>query len=516
MDNKPSTDLSRWLVGFLLIVILIAGGYLRFVGLDWDAEQHLHPDERFLTMVESSLLPVPNIGEYFNTPTSTLNPNNQGHSFYVYGTLPIFMVRYLAEWLGFTGYGSIYLVGRSLSAAMDLLSIILVFFIGTRLYNRKVGLIGAAFSAFAVLQIQQSHFFTVDTFSTFFTLLAVYFAVEVITAKDDQVDLVSYLFFGIALGMAVASKINAAPVAITLPLAALIYWSKLPEERKGQLAPKIFLYLILAALVSLLAFRIFQPYAFRGPGFFNFGLNENWVSGLKSLWAQTSGDVDYPPALQWASRPIWFSFKNIVLWGLGLPYGILAWSGFGLMGWKMFSERSWNPHLVIWGWTGFYFAWQSLQWNSTMRYQLPIYPLLAVFAGWILVELWGKLQDSPLQLLKIKVTAPALRALVAAGGIFALLFTAGWAFSFSRIYTSPHPRVAATRWMFQNIPGPATLIIDTDDGSTQQLLTYPDGKIIQQESSWLTTFEMKEEGALTAVYFPEIINENPSVNPLTL
>jgi len=55
MDNKPSIDLNRWLVGFLLIVILIAGGYLRFVGLDWDAEQHLHPDERFLTMVESSL-----------------------------------------------------------------------------------------------------------------------------------------------------------------------------------------------------------------------------------------------------------------------------------------------------------------------------------------------------------------------------------------------------------------------------------------------------------------------------
>ncbi len=83
MDNKPSTDINRWLVGILLIVILIAGGYLRFVGLDWDAEQHLHPDERFLTMVESSLLPVPNIGEYFDTSVSTLNPNNQGHSFKV-------------------------------------------------------------------------------------------------------------------------------------------------------------------------------------------------------------------------------------------------------------------------------------------------------------------------------------------------------------------------------------------------------------------------------------------------
>ncbi|MCJ7715568.1 MAG: glycosyltransferase family 39 protein, partial [Anaerolineales bacterium] len=516
MENRPSTDLNRWLAGSLLIVILILGGYLRFVGLDWDAEQHLHPDERFLTMVESSLIPVPNIGEYFDTSISTLNPNNQGHNFYVYGTLPIFMVRYLAEWLGFTGYGSIYLIGRMLSAVMDLLSVVLVFFIGSRLYNKKIGLVGAAFSAFAVLQIQQSHFFTVDTFATFFTLLAVYFAVEVVTVKDHKVDLVSYLFFGVALGMAAASKINAAPVALTLPLAGFIYWINLPEDKRESLAPKIFFYLVIAALVSLISFRIFQPYAFQGPGFFNFSLNENWVSGLKSLSAQTSGDVDFPPALQWARRPIWFSLKNMVLWGLGLPYGILAWFGFILMGWKIFSGKVWHSNLVIWSWTGLYFVWQTLQWNSTLRYQMPIYPLLAVFAGWILIELWNNLKGGSVQLLNWMVPARVLRSLLAAGGIFILLFTAGWAYSFSRIYTIPHPRVAATRWMFQNIPGPANLIIDTEEGLSQQLLSYPSGMIIQGESSWLTSFEAKKDGILTAVYFTEILNENPSINPLLL
>ena len=507
MDNQQKSVINRWVVGFLLILVLVLGGYLRFVGLDWDAEQHLHPDERFLTMVESSLLPVPNIREYFNTSISTLNPNNQGHNFYVYGTLPIFMVRYLAEWLGFTGYGSIYLIGRSLSAVMDLLSVALVFFIGTRLYNRRVGLIGAAFSAFAVLQIQQSHFFTVDTFSTFFTLLTVYFAVEVITAKENRVDLVSYLLFGVALGMAASSKINAAPVAVTLPLAALIHWSGSTQENKHQRVPKIFLYLVIAALVSLITFRIFQPYAFRGPGFFNFGLNENWVSGLRSLHAQTSGDVDFPPALQWARRPIWFSFKNMVLWGLGLPYGILAWSGFCLMGWKIFSDKNWKPHLVIWAWTGFYFLWQTKQWNSTMRYQLPIYPLLAVFAGWLLVTLWDQIKTDQFQLFKWKVSSQFLRVLLAVVGICALLFTAGWAYAFSQIYTTPHPRVAATRWIFQNIPGPAILIITTQDGPAQQLLSYPDEYIIQGDTSWLVYFELKEAGLLTAVYFPEIHNE---------
>jgi len=140
MDINSKFDLKRWLTAMLLILLLAAGAYLRFVGLDWDVEQHLHPDERFLTMVESSLIPVDSVSGYFDSSQSTLNPNNQGHSFFVYGTLPIFMVRYMAELVGSTGYGSVYLVGRAMSAVMDLLSVVLVFFIGTRLYNRRVGI----------------------------------------------------------------------------------------------------------------------------------------------------------------------------------------------------------------------------------------------------------------------------------------------------------------------------------------------------------------------------------------
>jgi hypothetical protein len=516
MEKHTSTDLKRWISILLLLLILLGGAYLRFIGSDWDEEQHLHPDERFLTMVESSLVPVYTPGEYFDTAVSPLNPSNQGHAFFVYGTLPIFMVRYLAEWTTHSGYGSVYLVGRSLSAVMDLLSVALVFFIGARLFSRKVGLIGAAFSTLAVLQIQQSHFFTVDTFATFFSLLAVYFAIEVATSTQERVNPGSYLLFGLALAMAVASKINAAPVAITLPLAALIHWYSLPEEKKNQLLPSIALMLVLAAFTSLFFFRIFQPYAFKGPGFFNIGLNENWITSLRSLRAQTSGDVDFPPALQWARRPIWFSLQNMVIWGLGIPYGILAWAGFAWMGWKIFSGRIWKPQLVLWIWTGFYFFWQSLQWNSTMRYQLPIYPLLGVFAGWSLLEAWQVLKSPQVNILGKAFPPRPLRWLLAGAGLIALLFTAGWAFAFSRIYTVPHPRVAATRWILQNIPGPATLKIETDTGDSQQLLSYPEGYLIQERSGWATSFESKYDGRLEGVYFPLLLNQNPSVNPLEL
>lgn len=508
MDQPMKSDLNRWLSLVLLITVLAAGAYLRVVGMDWDEEQHLHPDERFLTMVESSLVPVDSLTVYFDTATSTLNPNNQGHGFFVYGTLPIFMVRYLAEWLGNTGYGSVYLVGRALSALMDLLCVVLVYFIGARLFNRKVGLIGAAFSALAVLQIQQSHFFTVDTFITFFTLLAFYFAVEISTAPDGKIDLVSCLLFGVSLGMAVASKISAIPVALTLPLAALIHWMRMNEESRSQLFPRIFFYLVLAALTSLLTFRVFQPYAFSGPGFLNFRLNEAWVGGLKSLQAQASGDVDFPPALQWARRPIWFSFKNMVLWGLGLPFGILAWSGFIWQGWKLFSKRFWRPELVLWAWTALYFAWQSIQWNSTMRYQLPIYPLLAVFTGWVLVELWKELSARELKVTGIKISGRTLGTAVLVVGGLALALTALWAFAFSRIYTTPHPRVAATRWILDNIPGPATLEVDTEEGERFELLSYPDGFIITDQSDWLTNFSARHTGQVGSVYFPAVIAQD--------
>jgi len=517
MELNQGKDINRWFTLILLLLILVAGSYLRYVGLDWDAEQHLHPDERFLTMVESSLVPVSNIGEYFDTSISTLNPNNQGHGFYVYGTLPIFMVRYLAEWLGFTGYGSVYLIGRSLSALMDLMAVIVVFFIGTRLYNRKIGLLAAAFSSLAVLQIQQSHFFTVDTFATFFSVLGIYFAVEIVTAGEDRINLGSYLLFGAALGMAVASKINAAPIAFTLPLASLLHWTLLSEENKNNQAPKIILYLVLAAFTSLVVFRLCQPYAFEGPSLFNIGLNQQWVDGLRSLRAQTSGDVDFPPALQWARRPIWFSLKNMIIWGLGIPYGILAWTGFGWMGWKMVSRKSWNPDLVVWGWTGFYFIWQSMQWNSTMRYQLPIYPLLGIFAAWLIINIWDKLQVDQIKLLGREISSSLLKSVAIIAASFALIFTASWAYAFSRIYTEPHPRVAATHWIFQNISGPVNLEVNTEDGGgRQQLLTYSEGTLIQEGTPWQMGFEAKYGNSLVSIYLPRVINQNPSVNPLTL
>jgi len=82
----------------------------RFTGVNWDSDQHQHPDDRFMTMVAEQIRPVGGLGEYFNTDQSSLNP--LGYGFYTYGMLPLFITRYVAEWFARTTYDEVVLVGR--------------------------------------------------------------------------------------------------------------------------------------------------------------------------------------------------------------------------------------------------------------------------------------------------------------------------------------------------------------------------------------------------------------------
>jgi len=541
----------QWGNIFILVALLMTlavGAYLRLVGVNWDENQHMHPDERFLSLVQSAISPVNNASEYFNTETSSLNPANRGHTFFVYGTLPIFIIRYIGEALGKTDYHAITIVGRHVSAIFDVLTILLVFAIGKKLYNRWVGLLGAVFYATAVLPIQLSHYMTVDTITNTFTFLAIYAGVWALKRRpvlerkhpvgvEDQAevdsnddtdrqevssgsfgmlikDLAPYILFGIALGAATASKINAVVVAMVLPLVeAIRYFKKDPVERDREILP-IIRNLALAAVLSFVVFRIGQPYAFNGPGFLNFGIDENWWLSIQNLRSQASGQVDFPPALQWARRPITFSWENMAAWGLGWPLGILATLAFLGMGLAILRKKNWTTHLPLWVFTGLYFAWQSFSWVRSMRYQVLIYPSLALFAGWGLVELITIKKSFKLGSIRIKPRI--LRAAAIILTIFVLVSTASWAFAFSRIYTRPHTRVAASRWIYQNIPGALTLELQTETGDFQQPLPYRAGDIFSPGESFCMPFYAVANGSLHSLSFPYILDQSQIPEQKTL
>ncbi|MDO8689359.1 MAG: hypothetical protein Q7R39_05005, partial [Dehalococcoidia bacterium] len=160
-------------------LVLTTGAWFRLTGVDWDSGQHLHPDERFITMVATDTKLPSSLEEYFDSSSSPLNPINRKFPNYSYGTSFLFLAKLLAGPTGLQGYDGIVILGRYLSALADLGTVLLVFFLGRRLYNRWVGILGSFLYATAVLPIQHSHFFVAESFTTFFVVLTFFLAVGV-------------------------------------------------------------------------------------------------------------------------------------------------------------------------------------------------------------------------------------------------------------------------------------------------------------------------------------------------
>jgi YYY domain-containing protein len=524
-----------WIFDLLLVGVLLFGAYLRFVGVNWDDVYHLHPDERFLTMVESGIEPVHSLSEYFDTATSTLNPNNRGYGFYVYGTLPLIMVRYIGEWVGKTGYGEIHLVGRVVSGLLDLGTILLAYLIAKRLYkNSRLGLVAALLLAVSVVPIQLSHFFTVDTYTNFFVYLAIFFAVTILNParepetgegplmgestywlKTNWKSLTSYALFGVAYGMALACKVSIWSLMLLLPLAAFIHYLRLsPEQREYEL-PILARNLVLGGIFAFLTFRVFQPYAFTGPSFLNFSINPQWISSLKELSNISAGNVDVPYAIQWTRRPLSFVFENYFKWGVGPVYAILSIAAMLWMAWRMIKVKdNWQKHILLWVWVVIIFLSQTFAFSRNMRYLIPIYPAVAIISAWAIFKLWEEGQSEARKIARISFNWR--RALSVVAAVVVIGATGAYAIAFSNIYTRPVTRVAASEWVLKNIPGAINIKLSSDSGSVNQPLAYQNGVQINANSPYTYAFKPTGSGYLSQVDLAHVLNIQPQGANLTL
>ncbi|HRE47782.1 MAG TPA: DUF2298 domain-containing protein [Aggregatilineales bacterium] len=549
-SNARSAALRR--NGITVVVLLIVYAfaiYFRFVGQNWDDFTHLHPDERFLTQVAEAMngplrmtdtsasvqmqeclaqYPETNgIGGFFDSKCTNWYPKNVGHGLYVYGELPLFVVRIAAEITqivhadqalatadpnddiiaaNWTGYNGIHLVGRTVSAVTDLLAMGVIFLIGCRLFGRWVGLLTITLYAGAVLPIQLAHFWTTDAFTTLPVVLTMYFAIR-IRERGRYSD---FIWAGVFMGCALASRINTLPFAAIIVLAAAIYalpgWDRrLVWRERNRLFSRAVLGVLVAGLFTVFTFRFTNPHAFTGGsgilGVFNlinfdpespkalleqstgmggFGarllrifLYDPFVDDIFQSQFLVSGQADSPPNHQWASRtPYLFAAQNITVWGLGLPLGLMGWIGFGWACWRVLrARRDWSLLILPAAWVLLYFGYMGRLWVMTMRYYMPLYPFLIMLAAWAMVELVKEraaltaLREGVQRLLRPRLARRLGVALLV--GIVA--FTYLWAGMFTNIYRHQLTRVQASNWFFQEVPSAVSLPITYDSGEARQL-----------------------------------------------
>jgi hypothetical protein len=443
---------QRATVWLALLLILALSAALRLYGLEWDEGHWLHPDERQIYFVTLDLGWPSSLAQALS-PESPLNPG-----FFAYGSLPLYLLRAFATllapfWPALRDSDNLHLAGRVLATLFDLGTIYLTYQLGLKLVSRRgdnglekalsglLPLVAAALVGTSVLHIQLAHFYTADVLLVFFAMLALTQAADVAlgTGRARQAGL------GLVLGLALATKVSAAPLLLVVPVAFCA--RPYPRDaRRARTAPRIAFTLALAAAT----FFLVQPYALLDwRTFVAHTLRESQIA-----W----GRLEVPYTLQYTGTvPYLYPAWQTALWALALPVGLAGWAGLAYLAVRWLRRGMWADSLLL-AWAGPYFALTGLLHAKPLRYMLPLVPVLCLASTHLLARVAARAgrrlsgSGAPHQAVTRWPVALGAGALLACGLIYAL--------AFERIYAQPHPWVAASEWIYERVPPASALAIE--------------------------------------------------------
>ena len=533
MLRVDKSNFSRKFIFPLLLLIMLSGLTLRVWNVNFDRGMGSHPDERSTTSNYAVSIHLPDSwAQFWDPQRSPLNPlwsiERQERRSYTYGHFPLYLgvafgellhtLAPLAERIGLPAaatttmaranedWTAIAVAGRLTIALLDTWTILLLFFLGRRIFGPVAGLLAAAFYAYAAQAVQLSHFFAMDPASTTFTVMTVLGAVTMVQERTWR----AALFTGIGAGLAIASKFSALPILLTPFAAAFVIW--LDAQRRQQAKEAVdgralFAGLLgapLAVIVAVIVFFLTSPYAVL-----------DWKNFLLATLVEQGrmvrGIADFPFTRQYRNTtPYLYFIEQQVRWGLWWPLGLVAVLGtlhalITLLGTLFHLLTNWLRralgrasqlslsdaalyNLVIWSWVLPYFGITGAFLAKFNRYMSPVLPFVLLFAAGLIWRLWGGKRDTGSGIRETEeessdthyatriMPMPAERAprrgalilgrvlaiLLAIVGIGGGLF---WSVAYvNGVYAHDHTWITASRWMAQNIqPGEVILCEQWDD-----------------------------------------------------
>ena len=489
-------DLGRKAALWGLLIVVAVALALRLYGLDWDEgfAWTPHPDERaILSKVDALALPdLGDLGVLLDADESPWNPR-----WFPYGSFPLYLLKGVQLTyclLPGTELTDLRIAGRTISALADVATVVVVFAVGGAVYSRRVGLLAAALVALAVIHIQLSHFFAVDTLMALFAVLAMYFLIRV--ARDGRPR--DSALAGLFVGLGLATKISMAPILGAFAVAHVVFALGLVSARPER--PTLLTFRLRTATTGLLAggmaaaaaFLIAQPYTVLDWGRFYEDMLEQseMVRRIR----------DYPYTRQYVdTTPYLYQIKQLATWGLGWPMGVLAWSGMvyaavrglrpahGLVylgfGWVLpisvvlvsnsfagifvsatlaltalvaslpFRRDDARMDVILLCWVVPYFLITGSFEVKFLRYMIPIAPFLLLFGAKLAFSLWEWAQRS-----RGSSAGVIARPVLLAAFVLGLGGTSFYAVSYLGVYNDPHPAVAASNWINTNVQANSVIL----------------------------------------------------------
>ncbi len=457
-----------WLQLGLWLVLLFGLG-CRFYGLNWDLGTGLHPDERFCSGIVPRLEWPSSVGQWFDSTKSPLNPSNlhndkgERDTHYVYGQLPLMIAKVVIGKQDDPAKQTLLLrivkvitgkeqtesvdtlpILRGLSAFFDCLTVLFSLLIARRLLGPRWGLFVGALVSLAALNIQQSHYFTTDTFAATFMTLAFWNGARWLDSKKWFDALGLGLWFGCSL----ACKLSSGFFAVAWLGFVVLAWRRYGLKHVLPLA-------ICSFLVSFWTLRVFHPMMFMGThGIFDLRPdprflardNGEWVGDFGQQLGITRGEVDVPFDVQWVGREPWlFSLVNLGWWGFGWPLLLTGITG-GF--WALRRPKYAPVFFIATLYVVLSFGAQGAQFSKFTRYFLPLTPMFALLAAFFWRELLAR--------------APKVRPVV---GV-ALAYSFLWCLAVTGIYGRPNSRLEASQWIVNTVPPGTNVATETswDEG----------------------------------------------------
>jgi 4-amino-4-deoxy-L-arabinose transferase-like glycosyltransferase len=206
--SAPPKVLAISKVAFVLVTIIAL--VLRLAGIGFGLPVHLHGDECIL--VERALA-FASSGDF--------NPH-----YFIYPSFFIYLLFALNSLLssligGILGYPlagqDYYLIGRIVSASLGVATVVCVYVITRRVANKRAALLAALTLSIVNLHVQHSHYATTDVAMTFWVTLAL-LGLMAWLQGDNRAP----YFTGVSIGLAAATKYNAAVLLSSVFVAGLL------------------------------------------------------------------------------------------------------------------------------------------------------------------------------------------------------------------------------------------------------------------------------------------------------
>jgi hypothetical protein len=320
---------------------------------------------------------------------------------------------------------NIWIMARVLAGALGTLAVWLLYLAGSRLLDRRVGLLAAGIFAVAFLPVFYSKLALNDVPTLAGLCLALWGAAGVLRLGRPR----DYVFAGIGLGLACATKYTGGIVLLAL-LGAVGAQYAVRGGRSVALRG-----LGIAAAASLVTFVVANPYALLDFGAF--------VEGL-SHQSDASGDAAGKLGLTQDNGYLYYLWS--FGWGLGWLPLVLA-AGGAVRLW--FDERRlvWMlvPPVVV------FVLFMGSQERYFGRWLMPVFPFVCILAAYAALELveWGA-RRSP----ALKPTFFALAVVVVCGQGFVYSLHSGL------VLSREDTRNLAREWMVVNVPAGTKVVVE--------------------------------------------------------